>query len=333
MKRIMMTMLAVAVLFGLVLGGFCEGEAKQKPIELSWVSFHPANFHGTKILQKMFVDRINEAAKGELIIKHRGGPETIHAMELGNATKKGVVDIGNLPVGYYEPVAPGIGALMLSQLTVLEERKGGAYEYLDELHKKGGLKYLGRGNATLDPFFYTHIRGKRVETQEDFKKLKLGGVTAGRSAVMGWGSSFFMTVVPEWYPALERKVVDGIAGSPLTTAHESGFYELVDYVIDHPWYANTVAVIMNLDKWNKLPEHLQKLITDFMIEYENETVVMNTKAEQDAKQKIAASGVEFVTLSPDVAKWYLESAYKAGWDYQQKKFPEPTPRLKELLSK
>jgi len=34
-----------------------------------------------------------------------------------------------------------------------------------------------------------------------------------------------------------------------------------------------------------------------------------------------------------VADWFVKTAYSAAWDYQQKRFPDVTPRLKELLTK
>ena len=55
--------------------------------------------------------------------------------------------------------------------------------------------------------------------------------------------------------------------------------------------------------------------------------------EKGLKSKIAESGVEFYKLSPDMADWYLKTAYESAWQYQQKRFPDVTPKLKQLFSK
>src|SRR4030042_4273729 len=108
-----------------------------KPIKLTWLSFVPKTNVLVPNFQKMFVDRVNERAKGELIIDFRGGPEVIEAFDQGKAIQQGIVDIALPPVGFYEAIAPGIGGAMLTELTPTEERRpGGGYDYLLELHKK-----------------------------------------------------------------------------------------------------------------------------------------------------------------------------------------------------
>jgi len=43
--------------------------------------------------------------------------------------------------------------------------------------------------------------------------------------------------------------------------------------------------------------------------------------------------VEFYKLSPEVDKWFIETAYNAAWESQQKKFPDVTQKLRELFLK
>ena len=66
---------------------------------------------------------------------------------------------------------------------------------------------------------------------------------------------------------------------------------------------------------------------------EKKSMDQQTITEQELRAKIAGSGVKFYKLEPDVAEWYLKTVYDAAWEYQQKRFPEVTPKLKELLSK
>ena len=122
----------------IVTGILSIGVVHAKQIQLTWVSLvSKDNNAELQEFDRAFIQRVNEKAKGELIIKYRGGPETIPAFDQGKAVQKGVVDISIVPYGFYEPLAPGIGGAMLTQVSLEEERKpGGGYDLLNEIHKK-----------------------------------------------------------------------------------------------------------------------------------------------------------------------------------------------------
>ncbi len=315
------------------LGAVPPGAICAERINLNWAGFAPKTSPETIDFQELFVDKVNDKAKGELFINYRGGPETIQAYDLGMAVQRGVVDIATTPVGYYEPLVPGIGAAMLTSLTPQEERKpGGAYYYLLELHNQKGFYYLGRGSPSKEPFFFTHLN-KKVETQKDFVGLRIGCATAARAASLAWGATVSPTQIPDYYNAMERNLVEAISGCPLDTYVAVGAHEVTKYVIDHPYYASTVSVYMNLNSWNKLPKRFQDLIIESMIQYEKEKLPKEGERRAAARQKMIASKVQFYKLTPSVAEWYLKTAYDAAWEYQQKKFPDVTPKLRALMSK
>jgi TRAP-type C4-dicarboxylate transport system substrate-binding protein len=326
--------LVVLLTSGSYVPAYANPATVSKPIQLKWVSFRPSTHKGVISIRKLFVDPINEQAKGQLAIDWKGGPDVMAPRDIGLAVKNGIIDIGSIYVGAYEALVPGVGAAILTQLTPEEERKpGGAYDFLQSLHEKAGLYYLGRAEPMKQPFFYTWLRDKRLETKEDFVGVKIGSATAARAAVEGWGATVVTVSIPENYSALERGLVKGVAGQPLRGAVGFGWYERTKYVIDHPYYQSSVVLIMNLNTWKRLPANLQKLITKCMIQGEKDSMVEQGETEIALRKKISDSGVEFYKLSPDVADWYIKTAYDSAWQYQQKRFPEVTPKLKELLSK
>ncbi len=300
---------------------------------LNWASMLPKTASETVALQKLFFDKVNEKAKGQLVVNFRGGPEVIGQFDLGAAVQKGVIDIAMVSVGFYEALVPGNGAAMLSELTPQEERKpGGAYYYLDEMHQKAGIKYLGRTAPSKDRFFFTYLN-KKITTQKDFSGFRIGCSAGSRAAVEGWGASVTNVKITDYYNAMERSLVDAISGCPLDVWVSLGAHEVTKYVIDHPYYVSTAVAIMNLNTWNKLPQNLQNLMNEAMIEYEKEKIGVEQKSREEARQKMINAKVEFYKLSPPLAEWYVSTAYKAAWDYQQKRFPEATAKLKELLTK
>lgn len=302
-------------------------------IVLNWASMLPKTASETIALQKLFFDKVNEKAKGQMVINYRGGPEVIGQFDLGAAVQKGVIDIAMVSVGFYEALVPGNGAAMLSELTPQEERKpGGAYYYLDEMHQKASMKYLGRTAPSKDRFFFTYLN-KKVTTQKDFEGFRIGCSAGSRAAVEGWGASVTNVKITDYYNAMERSLVDAVSGCPLDVWVSLGAHEVTKYVIDHPYYVSTAVAIMNLNSWNKLSKNLQNLMIETMIEYEKEKIGVEQKAREEARQKMINAKIEFYKLSPPVAEWYVSTAYKAAWDYQQKRFPEVTAKLRELLTK
>ena len=310
---------ALVVVLGFVSFMFLAGMLPSKvscagPIELNWVSVLPKNNPETKAFQKFFVDRVNELAKGELFIKYRGGPEVMAPPNIAPGVKKGVVDIATIFVGFYEAIVPGIAAAMLTELTPYEERKpGGAYDFMLEHHKKHGLMYLGRQAPSVENFFYC-ILNKRVEKPQDFAKLKIGSATAARPAAKAWGASVVPIKPSDYYTAMERNLVDGVASCPLLTWAAQGCEEVSKYVIDHPYYKSTAMSIMNLKSWNRLPKHLQNLMNQVMIAYPRFKMENHTNEDARARVKILDAGVEFYRLSPETAEWFLGTANKAAWN-------------------
>jgi len=332
--KLITLVLAVAVITSLLVAGCAKPAPVEQPIKLGWIAFLPENHENVKNIQATFVDKVNELANGRLVIEWRGGPETFAANDIGSAVQSGVADIGFIYYGAYESVVPGVNAGLLTEITPEEERKpGGAYDYMLELHQEKGLFYLGRADRTGPCSFYSTYLYDKVEKPEDFAKLTLGSATAGRPAILGWGAAQVMLPPSEFYSAMERHVVDGIAGFPMHSMNDYGGYEIVEYVIDQPYYDSASSIIMNLNSFNSLPEDLQNLLVETFKQAEKDLIALTEADLAAAKQNMMDEGVEFYKLSPEVNDWYITSAYDKGWELQQEKFPEVTPRLKELYTK
>ena len=95
--------------------GYAESEAASKEIELKWVSFRPPTHKGVIAIRNNFIDPINNAAKGELKITWKGGPDTMAPRDIGLAVQRGTIDIGSIYVGAYEALVRGVGGAMLTQ--------------------------------------------------------------------------------------------------------------------------------------------------------------------------------------------------------------------------
>jgi len=151
--------------------------------------------------------------------------------------------------------------------------------------------------------------------------------------VLGWGATFVSLRWGEYYTALERGIVDGIASMTLSVVANQPLYEVAKYIVDDPYYQSTLAIIGNLGKWNQLPPHLQKLIMEATIDWERKSIANSVDQFKEYRKQWEDGKTEFYKLAPDVAKWFLDQAYNSSWDYQQEKFPEVTQKLRKLLTK
>ncbi len=300
-------------------------------ITLNFVSFVPKMNITYREWAPLFIDKINERAKGELFIKYRGGPEVIGGFDQAKAVAKGTIDMAMVPTSFYPGVVPGADTMRLSKISTAKERANGTYDLQREIHEKAGIYFVGNSTPVQDHFFWVCLR-KPVKTREDFKGLKIGGSPPFLPCFKALGASPVKAGLPQYYPSVERGVFDGnIIGMDVYLAiHE---YEVAPYVIDHPFYKSTNVIIMNLKKWNSLPDHLKKLIDQVQMETEQAMLEVWEGAVAGMKKKAMKEGAKFIKLEPDTAKWYVNTFYDVGWKYSEEKFPPDVIRkFKRLIS-
>jgi TRAP-type C4-dicarboxylate transport system substrate-binding protein len=307
--------------------------AVAEPIKLTYVSFVPvaSKFHFQQF-KEHFIDKVNEKAKGKLEIVVKGGPETIKPYDLGVSVQRGVIDMANIPTSFYETLVPGADATKISDHSAIEERENSAYEMIAGMYEKAGFHYMGRGEATDSGFFFL-FSNKITDDKEDFKGIKLGGSTAFHGFYKNLGASVSTVPLPEYHSALERKIVDGIITS-LSVGMQFGLHEVSKAIVAPGVYRSNVASLMNLKTWNSLPEDMQALLTDCMVDFEEYFMEYERDFRKAALEKAEASGVNIIRLDEDVADWYVSLAEESAWTYERERFSnELIEKIKAKLTK
>src|SRR3974390_2904467 len=107
---------------------------------------------------------------------------------------------------FYTNLMPEADALKLAEIPIAEQRKNGAFEYINKIwNEKANMYYLGR-LVEFQPF---HIYlNKRIE-KPDLTGLKLRITPVYRDLFQSLGATVVTTAPGEVYTALERGVVDG----------------------------------------------------------------------------------------------------------------------------
>ena len=303
--------------------------ADAKKIKLRAISFLPVQVTVVKTLG-MYADKVNARAKGELEIKWLGGPEVIPLPALAEAVIKGRVDIAYNVGMLFADKIPGVAGIAFSPFTPMEERKNGIYEWIAGQFRKGNLHYLGRSKTDMPFYTFTNFP---VKTLNDFKGKQIGALDFSMGFFKALGASVVNVPKTDWYTSVQRGVVDGYMLPPGNMVRYK-LQELTKYVIDHGISTNHEVIVMNLKKWNSLPQHLQKLMTDAAIELEYDMKDFFIKETARSRKVIKGAGVQFLKLSPEEAKKYMDIFRDSVWkDFEEMVGPEIAAETKKVMSK
>ncbi|MBI5386286.1 MAG: TRAP transporter substrate-binding protein [Verrucomicrobia bacterium] len=159
---------------------------------------------------------------------------------------------------------------------------------------------------------YVHAHGpgilaskKAVKTMDDLKGLKVRATGLSKSIVEALGGTPVAMPQPETYEALAKGVVEATL-CPVETLKGWKQGEVIQYVIDSKaiGYTTAMFVVMNKDKWAKLPVDVQKVFTDVSKEWAAKHGAAWDEADKAGQEFVAGLKKETITL-PDAeqAKW------------------------------
>lgn len=277
---------------------------------------------------KIFSEMVSKESRGELTVQFVGGPETFPIFESVEFLRRGVMDLLNTDGNFYTKALPEVFTTTISDLTPAEERTTGYYDAINKLHQEK-LNAVNLGRVSDSQFVFAF---KKPVNSPDFSGLKIRGLPFSLNLIKQMGGSPIIVAPPELYSALEKGVVDGY-GWPQVGHIERKFHEIVKHQIDHSYYKVGVRLLMNLDTWNKLPPHLQKLVAEIMPKVEEIAVARHADFVKKEREELEKQGVKFIKWSPEAAKKFYELAAQAGRDEALRVAPENAPKLIKMITK
>jgi TRAP-type transport system periplasmic protein len=291
------------------------------------VSAFPENNIYAKRLEA-WVQRVNAQGKGVLQLNYIGGPKAIPTFEVGNAVKTGVVDMAMSTGAFYTNVMPEADALKLTRSFVAEQRKNGAFDYINKVwNEKGNMQYVAR-MVENQPF---HIYLTKKIDKPSLAGLKIRITPVYRDFFQALGAQVVTTAPGEVYTALERGVVDGY-GWPIGGIFDFNWQEKTKFRVDPGFYDAEVSIIANLDRWKKLTPKQRDFLDKQALALEAENTFW-AKFTEDEKKKQAAAGIQTIKFEGEQAKQFVDKAYEAGWAGIIKSSPQHGPKMRELFGK
>jgi TRAP-type C4-dicarboxylate transport system substrate-binding protein len=286
----------------------------------------PSTTYGIQF--KRFVDRVNESGKGALQIRIVGGPEAVPADGQAQAVKSGVLDIASLPPTYYKSAMVEGDAQTLSDMSVAEQRKSGAYALLNQIAgERVGATYLTTYGMGV-PFHLYVTKDMPVTKPDDLKGLRFRGQPIYNAVFKHYGIAGVNIAAPEVYTALERGVAQGY-GWPLWGINDFGWDKLTKMRIDPGFYNVVVNVLMNKSKYDSLTAEQRKVLDDAVAWFETDNERYTSEASKAALDLQAKQGIKPADFGPGFKK----TAVDLYWDDLSKLSPDSIGKLKTLLAK
>ena len=311
----------------IVVGAFAlTGEASAQEARLRLASFLPGN-QSFGIPAKRWVDEVNRRGKGIVQIT-MVGPEAVPLPEQPNAVKTGVIDIHSGPPTFYRGTLIEGETMTLSEKSVAELKRNGAWDLMNKLHaeKMNVMLLTGFGDG-VSFNIYTNRPAGGADKAKPFQDMVIRTSPSQKAFLESEGARPVVISPTEVYSALERNMVQGYVW-PLLGLKDLGWLKLTKYRYEPGFYSSVVNIMINLDKWKSLDARQQKFLGEMATWMDTEWPKWRaeSRAEEERLQKEA--GVQTISVGPELRK----RAHDAFWAELQALSPQNVPQFRKLMT-
>ncbi|MBI9088831.1 MAG: TRAP transporter substrate-binding protein [Desulfobacterium sp.] len=311
-----------------IMTAFLAGFLYQSPVEAKSISLNYANFPPAPTFPCVQMEdwkaKVETQTQGKVRINTFPGGTLLGARDMMDGVISGQADIGCLCMAYQPGRFLVTNAVSLP-LGIPDSKTGSLV--LTDLFKKENPKAFNKVKVLA--LFTTApaniMSRKRVATLPDLKGMDLRASGGAAEILKTWGANQIgmpMSATPE---ALQKGVIQGLFSSlevmkDLKFAEECAYVTLTNTVV-YPF-----AVIMNLDRWNALPEDVKTVMEglsreqalwtgNYMDDHVKEAVTWSkeTHKVEFVALDSATSQAWNQTLSPITDKWIKKASAK-GFD-------------------
>lgn len=231
-------------------------------IQSVWPAPAPAYFQSPSL--EAFVDYCRRASNGRLDFQIFYSGMIVPAVESFEAVSKGVLEMTHLHAAYWMGKELVGGLVMGLPYTFSNYKEMSVYFYelgfidiVREALAEHNIYYLG----AYPSHHNTLLTTKPIRKVEDFKGLKLRALGLQAAVWDKAGASCVFLPGPDIYPSLEKGVIDGSMWAGPGGLWAMGFHEVTDYLLTpYPQMATSLDVLVNMDKWNELPDDLKAIM-------------------------------------------------------------------------
>lgn len=339
MKKLFAAILASAMLVTLLAG--CGGDQPKatgsndpvqsqtsqpsgQPYKLTVALTQPAEAYAAKVVTEG-CEKITAASEGRLQFEIHYSGTLVAITDVIPSLSDGFADIGFVPGNFgtdYFPITsklmsmpcmgfPSTEAAYNAYTTIRAEFPALDAEYEAHGIKNLGAYYMGRNDL------YFNSASTSVKTPSDLKGLKIGVSSAFMTNYLkNIGATPVFITNADMYTSMDNGVVNGLV-QHLALMNSTGTIDTVKsvtFIGDSGILRDLGIFAMNLDRYNSLPEDLQKLLSDGFVDICAETTVQDEIMRDRFLEKLESTGTVIVQLTEEEAQTWLEAAEEIHQD-------------------
>jgi TRAP-type C4-dicarboxylate transport system substrate-binding protein len=311
-----------------------HAQAPAKPIELIYSHTSPA-VSGIARLAKQWGDRIEQRSGGRVKFVYYWAATLVPIPEQVKAIKTGTADVASVfpvSIASYMPLSYSISSLPFMgfpSMTAGTRIWWDLYEKFPAMKNEwADVKLLA---SRMMPPNQIHTTRKPVKAPSDLKGMKIATTSAVISkAIALQGGASSPIPASDIALSLSTNVVEGwINHFPVAMIFgtlPSFKYHLVVGANDYAGIdAGMDQIILNRDKWNKLPADVQKIFEEESAWYQEEAVKLDMGEVQKAMNVVKEAKHTITYLAPEELRMWAEAAAPVhqAWiaDYEGKGKP------------
>ncbi|GBC59165.1 C4-dicarboxylate ABC transporter substrate-bindi ng protein [Desulfonema ishimotonii] len=295
--------MCTAMALALVFSALCiPGPVAAKTVQLNYANFPPAPTFPCVQMER-WKKEVEKRTNGQVRINTFPGGTLLGAKNMMDGVISGQADIGCLCMAY-QP-----GRFMLTNATSLPlgipSAKVGSLVLWDLYNKYQPKSFAKVKVLTMFTTAPANIMSEKpVKTLVDLRGMDLRASGGAAQILSAWGANQVgmpMSATPE---ALQKGVVQGLFSS-LEVMKDLKFAEICKHVTMTDTVIYPFAVVMNMDRWNALPDDVKKVMTELGEEQAMWTgEYMDSHVTESVEWSKTTHQVEIITLSDaEKAKW------------------------------
>ena len=221
-------------------------------VTLKAISAWPKTFPFVSESFLPFIERANEAGKGEFRLTYIGGPEISKAPAQPEGFKAGLFDVMFTAMSYHRGIIPEVDALSGNTTAPWIARANGGLAALNEAvsAKINGTVLVWNAGVSFNLYLRKEPK-MRSDGLVDLTGLKMRSVPTYDAFLKALGATTVTIQLPEIHSALQRGIVDGFAFPELWT-RRFGYAKFIKYRIYPNFMQLDTVIAINNDAFNKL---------------------------------------------------------------------------------
>ena len=290
--------------------------SKEEKYNWRLVTSWPKNYPGLGMAPERIADLVEEMSDGQMTITVYGAEEQVPAFGVFDAVSSGSHQMGHSGGYFWKGKVPAAQfftsvpfGLTADEINAWVNR-GGGLELWREIYAPFNIYPIPAGNTGTQMFGWFN---KEINSLEDIKGLKMRIPGIGGEVLKEAGGIPVTLPGGELFTALQTGVIDATEWVGPYNDLTFGFHQAAKYYYYPGWHepGPMLELLINIDAWNSLPNHLQVII-ETATKAVNQDMIDEylAKNNQALTELIQVHGVELRKLPDDVIEEFRKISNK-----------------------